>query len=39
MSIFALLLEEWRTFGLVVGTAGFLGYSLRPEWIATLLGT
>jgi len=38
---FWLLYIAWGSgaFGLLVGGAGFLGYSLRPEWIATLLGT
>jgi hypothetical protein len=38
---FWLLCVAWGSgaFGLLVGTAGFLGYSLRPEWIATVLGT
>ena len=26
-------------FGLLMGIAGFLGFNLRPEWLATLLGT
>ncbi|MEA2905886.1 MAG: hypothetical protein QOI12_3273 [Alphaproteobacteria bacterium] len=36
-----LLYVAWGSgaFGLVMGIAGFLGYNLRPEWIATLLGT
>jgi biopolymer transport protein ExbD len=38
---FLLLYIAWGSgaFGLLVGIAGFLGYNLRPEWIATLLGT
>src|SRR5262245_40910526 len=38
---FWLLYVAWGSgaFGLLVGGAGFLGFSLRPEWIATLLGT
>src|SRR5215813_3041255 len=38
---FVLLFIAWGSgaFGLLVGGAGFLGYSLRPEWLATLLGT
>ena len=36
-----LLFVAWASgaFGLLMGIAGFLGYSLRPEWLATLLGT
>ena len=26
-------------FGLLMGIAGFLGFNLRPEWLASLLGT
>jgi hypothetical protein len=38
---FVLLYIAWGSgaFGLLMGIAGFLGHSLRPEWIATLLGT
>jgi hypothetical protein len=38
---FVVLYIDWGSgaFGLPVGSAGFLGYSLRPEWIASLLGT
>jgi len=38
---FVLLYIAWGSgaFGPLVGSAGFLGYSLRPEWIASLLGT
>jgi hypothetical protein len=38
---FWLLYVAWGSgaFGLLVGIAGFLGFSLRPEWIASLLGT
>ena len=38
---FVLLYIAWGSgaFGLFVGGAGFLGLSVRPEWIASLLGT
>jgi len=38
---FWLLCVAWGSgsFGLFVGGAGFLGFNLRPEWIASLLGT
>jgi hypothetical protein len=38
---FWLLCVAWGSgaFGLLVGGAGFLGFNLRPEWIASLLGT
>jgi biopolymer transport protein ExbD len=38
---FVLLYIAWGSgaFGLFAGIAGFLGLSVRPEWIATLLGT
>jgi hypothetical protein len=38
---FWLLYVAWGSgaFGLLVGIAGFLGLNLRPEWIASLLGT
>jgi hypothetical protein len=38
---FALLYFAWAsgTLGLAFGTAGFLGLSFRPEWLAQLLGT
>ena len=38
---FWLLCVSWGSgaFGLLIGGAGFLGHSLRPEWIASLLGT
>jgi Domain of unknown function (DUF4337) len=38
---FVLLYIAWGSgaFGLFVGIAGFLGLNLRPEWIASLLGT
>ena len=38
---FVLLYIAWGSgaFGLFMGIAGFLGFSLRPEWLATLLGT
>lgn len=28
----------FAAFGIAVGVAGFLGWSLRPEWLASLLG-
>lgn len=28
----------WAGFGLIVGLAGFIGWNLRPEWFAKLLG-
>ena len=36
-----LLFVAWASgaFGLLIGIAGFLGYGLRPEWLASLLGT
>jgi hypothetical protein len=36
-----LLCVAWGSgaFGLLMGVAGFLGFNLRPEWIAGLLGT
>jgi hypothetical protein len=36
-----LLWAAWGSggFGLVLGIAGFLGLNLRPEWLASLLGT
>jgi ABC-type multidrug transport system fused ATPase/permease subunit len=36
-----LLYLAWASgaFGILVGSAGFFGFSLRPEWIASLLGT
>src|SRR5262249_16034012 len=36
-----LLYVAWGSggFGLLMGIAGFLGYGLRPEWLASLLGT
>src|SRR6266581_1777003 len=38
---FVLLYIAWGSgaFGLFVGMAGFLGLSVRPEWLASLLGT
>jgi hypothetical protein len=38
---FVLLYIAWGSgaFGLFVGIAGFLGLSVRPEWLASLLGT
>jgi ABC-type phosphate transport system auxiliary subunit len=38
---FVLLYIAWGAgaFGLFAGIAGFLGLSVRPEWIASLLGT
>lgn len=38
---YALLLIAWIASGLGVGfgLAGFLGWNLRPEWLAQLLGT
>ena len=38
---FVLLYIAWGSgaFGLLMGVAGFFGHSLRPEWIASLLGT
>jgi hypothetical protein len=38
---FALLYFAWASggLGLLFGTAGFLGLNLRPEWLASLLGT
>ena len=38
---FWLLYVAWGSgaFGILMGTSGFLGYNLRPEWIASLLGT
>ena len=38
---FWMLYLAWGTggFGLLMGIAGFLGFNLRPEWLATLLGT
>jgi len=38
---FWLLHLAWASgaFGILMGIAGFAGYSLRPEWIAQLLGT
>jgi hypothetical protein len=38
---FWLLCIAWGTggFGLLMGIAGFLGFNLRPEWLAALLGT
>ena len=26
-------------FGVLMGLAGFAGFNLRPEWLASLLGT
>ena len=36
-----LLYVAWGSgaFGLLMGVAGFVGLNLRPEWIASLLGT
>jgi hypothetical protein len=36
-----LLYTAWGTggFGMLLGLAGFLGLNVRPEWIASLLGT
>ncbi len=36
-----LLFVAWGSgaFGLLLGAAGFLGFRLRPEWLASLLGT
>lgn len=28
----------WAGFGLIVGLAGFIGWNIRPEWFAKLLG-
>lgn len=28
----------WAGFGLLIGLAGFIGWSIRPEWFAKLLG-
>ena len=38
---FALLYFAWGSgaIGLVFGMAGFLNFNLRPEWLASLLGT
>jgi len=38
---FWLLCVAWGSgaFGLVMGGAGFVGLNLRPEWLASLLGT
>jgi hypothetical protein len=38
---FWLLYVAWGSgaFGILMGTSGFLGYNLRPEWIASFLGT
>jgi hypothetical protein len=38
---FTLLYIAWGSggFGLFLGIAGFLGLSVRPEWLASLLGT
>jgi hypothetical protein len=38
---FWMLYLSWGAggFGLLMGVAGFLGFNLRPEWLATLLGT
>ena len=37
---FMLLYVSWGagTFGLLFGIAGFVGFNLRPEWLAKLLG-
>ena len=39
--LFWLLAVAWGSgaLGLTFGIAGFLGYGLRPEWLAQLLGT
>jgi hypothetical protein len=39
--LFWLLYVAWGSgaFGLLMGIAGFAGINLRPEWIASLLGT
>src|SRR5499426_2829602 len=38
---FWMLYLSWASggFGVLMGVAGFLGFNLRPEWLATLLGT
>ncbi len=38
---YALLVIGWVAsgIGIAFGTAGFLGWNLRPEWLAQLLGT
>jgi hypothetical protein len=38
---FWLLYVAWGAggFGLLMGIAGFLGFNLRPEWLAQVLGT
>ncbi len=41
VDLFWLLYVAWGSgaFGLALGFAGFLGFNLRPEWLASLLGT
>jgi Domain of unknown function (DUF4337) len=38
---FWLLYVAWGSggFGVLMGAAGFIGWNLRPEWLASLLGT
>jgi hypothetical protein len=38
---FWLLYVAWASggFGVLMGAAGFIGWNLRPEWLAALFGT